>query len=187
MCLHPAIVTTDYVGDSGKFIEAHRLINGKLKCKGKILVFSQFTSVLDKFGEELKAENIEFYKLTGNTSAMERIELVNRFNHRRDVNVFLISLKAGGTGLNLTGANLVIHFDPWWNPAVESQATDRAYRIGQKRQVEVVKLIAKDTIEEKIILMQEEKQELIGNILSGEGISKNNLNKNIVEDIIKNL
>ena len=151
------------------------------------LIFSQFTTVLDLFGEELREKDIPFYTLTGATSSKERINLVNKFNKENDVKVFLISLKAGGTGLNLTSANLVIHFDPWWNPAVESQATDRAYRIGQRRQVQVVKLIAKESIEEKIIALQEEKQELIENILSSEDISKNIINKEVIEDIFNNL
>lgn len=94
--------------------------------------------------------------------------MVNDFNSNNAIKVFLISLKAGGTGLNLTSANLVIHFDPWWNPAVENQATDRAHRIGQKNVVEVIKLVAKGTIEEKIILLQEDKKELIDNVITGE-------------------
>ena len=187
LCLHPAMVIDDFIGNSGKFIAVHKLVSDNLKKKGKTLIFSQFTTVLDLFGEELREKDIPFYTLTGATSSKERINLVNKFNKENDVKVFLISLKAGGTGLNLTSANLVIHFDPWWNPAVESQATDRAYRIGQRRQVQVVKLIAKESIEEKIIALQEEKQELIENILSSEDISKNIINKEVIEDIFNNL
>jgi SNF2 family DNA or RNA helicase len=106
--------------------------------------------------------------LSGKTNPKNRIKMVKDFNTNECVNVFLISLKAGGTGLNLTSANLVIHFDPWWNPAVEAQATDRAHRIGQRDVVEVIKLVSKGTIEEKIILLQEDKKQLIDSILTGE-------------------
>ena len=102
------------------------------------------------------------------TKAQERIKLVNDFNSKDDVSVFLISLKAGGTGLNLTSADMVIHFDPWWNPAIEDQATDRAHRFGQKSNVEVIKLIAKGTIEEKIIKLQDDKKEVIGEVMNGD-------------------
>ena len=113
--------------------------------KGRYLLFSQFTSVLDNIKKTLKENNIDYYYLDGATKAQERIKLVNDFNSKDDVSVFLISLKAGGTGLNLTSADMVIHFDPWWNPAIEDQATDRAHRFGQKNNVEVIKLIAKGT------------------------------------------
>ena len=98
--------------------------------------------------------------------------------------MFLISLKAGGTGLNLTSANLVIHFDPWWNPAVESQASDRAHRIGQKQEVEVIKLISKNTIEEKIISLQEDKKELIESVMSCDDISNTVINKKVIDELI---
>ena len=117
----------------------------------------------------VKSENkINYYYLDGSTKAQERIKLVNDFNSRNDVSVFLISLKAGGTGLNLTSADMVIHFDPWWNPAIEDQATDRAHRFGQKSNVEVIKLIAKGTIEEKIIKLQDDKKEVIGEVMNGD-------------------
>ena len=112
--------------------------------------------------------NIDYYYLDGATKAQERIKLVNDFNSKDDVSVFLISLKAGGTGLNLTSADMVIHFDPWWNPAIEDQATDRAHRFGQKSNVEVIKLIAKGTIEEKIIKLQDDKKEIIGEVMNGD-------------------
>ena len=116
----------------------------------------------------LKENKINYYYLDGATKAQERIKLVNDFNSKDDVSVFLISLKAGGTGLNLTSADMVIHFDPWWNPAIEDQATDRAHRFGQKSNVEVIKLIAKGTIEEKIIKLQDDKKEVIGEIMNGD-------------------
>lgn len=111
--------------------------------------------------------------------------MVNEFNEGEKAKVFLISLKAGGTGLNLTSANLVIHFDPWWNPAVESQAADRAHRIGQRNVVEVIKLVARGTIEEKIILLQEHKKELIDSIITGELTNSNMLNKLTREELIQ--
>ena len=112
------------------------------------------------------------------------MNLVNEFNKSENIKVFLISLKAGGTGLNLTSASLVIHFDPWWNPAVEDQATDRAHRIGQKNVVEVIKLIAKDTIEEKIVKLQDDKKELINNVINGEVMDGKVLNKLTDEEIL---
>lgn len=123
--------------------------------------------------------------MDGSTPSKERIKLVNEFNNSDNIKVFLISLKAGGTGLNLTSANLVIHFDPWWNPAVEDQATDRAHRIGQKNVVEVIKLIARGTIEGKIVELQENKKELIDNVITGELQNSNTLNKLSKEELLK--
>ena len=131
------------------------------------MVFSQFTSMLELLEQDLRREAISYYKITGATPKEKRVELVNAFNSDATP-VFLISLKAGGTGLNLTGADVVIHYDPWWNQAVQNQATDRAHRIGQTRVVSVYKLIAKDTIEEKIVKMQESKRDLADSILSGD-------------------
>ena len=123
---------------------------------------------MDSIKKTLNENKINYYYLDGSTKAQERIKLVNDFNSRNDVSVFLISLKAGGTGLNLTSADMVIHFDPWWNPAIEDQATDRAHRFGQKSNVEVIKLIAKGTIEEKIIKLQDDKKEVIGEVMNGD-------------------
>lgn len=168
ICLDPSLISEDYDGGSGKMDAAMELINEHINSGGKLLLFSQFTSALDKIGERLNKEKIKFFHLDGKTRPKDRIRMVKDFNLNRDVRVFLISLKAGGTGLNLTSANLVIHFDPWWNPAVEDQAADRAHRIGQQDIVEVIKLVAKGTIEEKIILLQEDKKELIDSILTHE-------------------
>ena len=131
--------------------------------------------------EELNKNNIKYFKLTGATKVEERIDLVNKFNEDKDIKVFLISLKAGGTGLNLTGADIVIHYDPWWNSSAENQATDRAYRIGQKNNVQVYKLITENSIEEKIYELQQKKSELIENMLDTETTFINKLSK---EDII---
>ena len=124
----------------------------------KVLLFSQFTSMLERLKQELVKEDISFYALDGSTPKLKRLELVESFN-KDETQVFCISLKAGGTGLNLTAADIVIHFDPWWNVAVQNQATDRAHRIGQQNVVTVYKLIAKGTIEEKIVSLQEKKKE----------------------------
>ncbi|MBL4935615.1 DEAD/DEAH box helicase [Clostridium sp. YIM B02515] len=166
LCLDPSLIIEDYEGGSGKLEMAIELIKDHIESEGKVLLFSQFTSVLDKLGESLKEEGIEFFYIDGKTKPKDRIQRVKDFNSSKDINVFLISLKAGGTGLNLTSANLVIHFDPWWNPAVEAQASDRAHRIGQKNLVEVIKLVARGTIEEKIVKLQEDKKELIDKVLT---------------------
>ena len=123
------------------------------------MLFSQFTSMLDRLEERFQQEKISFYKLTGSTSKEKRLQMVEQFN-KDDTTVFCISLKAGGTGLNLTAADIVIHYDPWWNLAVQNQATDRAHRIGQENVVTVYKLIAKGTIEENIVKLQEKKMAL---------------------------
>ena len=115
--------------------------------------------------KRLNELNIKYFLLTGSTKVDERIKLVEEFNKNEEIKIFLISLKAGGTGLNLTGADMVIHYDPWWNISTENQATDRAYRIGQKNNVQVYKLITKNSIEEKIYELQQKKSELIDNML----------------------
>lgn len=167
LTLDPAILIEGYTGGSGKIDVTVELVEKFIKEKHKILLFSQFTSVLDSIKKVLEAEGIEYFYLDGATKASERVQLVNEFNASDKVKIFLISLKAGGTGLNLTSADVVIHFDPWWNPAIEDQATDRAHRFGQKNVVEVIKLIAKGSIEEKIIKLQESKKEIINEIMSG--------------------
>ena len=149
-----------------------------------MLVFSQFTSMLELIEKDLTERGIPYYLITGATPKKKRLELVNDFNGN-EVPVFLISLKAGGTGLNLIGADVVIHYDPWWNAAAENQATDRAHRIGQKSKVSVFKLIVKDTIEEKILKMQEEKLNLADEILNGEGTSFFNLSKEELLDLLE--
>ena len=130
----------------------------------RLLIFSQFTTMLGHIGERLKQQGIPYFYLDGAVPALERINLVKKFNEG-NTSVFLISLKAGGTGLNLTGADMVIHFDPWWNPAVEDQATDRAYRLGQKNNVQVLKFITKNTVEEKIYKLQEKKKDMIDQMI----------------------
>ena len=166
ICCDPRLCCEGYNGDSGKLDACVELLRQATAGGHKVLLFSQFTSMLALIRERLEAEGIRYYVLQGSTPKEERARLVDAFN-RDDTPVFLISLKAGGVGLNLTGADMVIHYDPWWNLAVENQATDRAHRIGQKNPVQVVRLIARDTIEEKILQMQESKwllaEQVVGN------------------------
>lgn len=175
LCLDPSVAMEDYTGGSGKLEALVELLHKCIEEGHRILLFSQFTSVLKNIGKRLRVEEITFSYLDGAIASEKRMEIVKAFNEGES-SVFLISLKAGGTGLNLTSADVVIHFDPWWNPAVEEQATDRAHRIGQKNVVEVIKIIAKGTIEEKIISLQEEKKKLISELMgdelsSGEGFA----------------
>jgi SNF2 family DNA or RNA helicase len=148
----------------------------------RVLVFSQFTSMLALLREELAAQNIEFCYLDGSTK--DRAQVVEKFQRDPRIPVFLISLKAGGVGLNLTGADTVIHFDPWWNPAVEAQATDRAHRIGQKKVVTSYKLITRDTVEEKILGLQTRKRALISGMLGGEEQLTESLNWEEIQDLL---
>ena len=184
LALDPGILVDGYIGGSGKIDVTVDLINEFINNNHKILLFSQFTSVLDNIKTIFDAEGIEYFYLDGSTKASERVSLVNEFNNSNKVKVFLISLKAGGTGLNLTSADVVIHFDPWWNPAIEDQATDRAHRIGQKDIVEVIKLIGKDTIEENIIKLQEDKREIVNSVISDESLNINNISKLTNEEIL---
>ncbi|WP_422388179.1 SNF2-related protein [Clostridium baratii] len=185
LCLDPSLVVEDYVGKSSKINVVKELVSDAILNGKKVLLFSQFTSVLKKIEKDFNKEKVKYLYLDGATSAKDRIEKVKDFNENNDINVFLISLKAGGVGLNLTSASLVIHFDPWWNPAIEDQATDRAHRFGQKNNVEVIKLVAKDTIEEKIVLMQEDKKELIQSLMDGKAMDGKGLKRLSEEEIIK--
>ncbi|WP_422389179.1 SNF2-related protein [Clostridium baratii] len=185
LCLDPSLVVGDYVGKSSKINVVKELVSDAILNGKKVLLFSQFTSVLKKIEKDFNKEKVKYLYLDGSTSAKDRIEKVKEFNENNDINVFLMSLKAGGVGLNLTSASLVIHFDPWWNPAIEDQATDRAHRFGQKNNVEVIKLVAKDTIEEKIVLMQEDKKELIQSLMDGKAMDGKGLKRLSEEEIIK--
>ena len=170
ICCDPSLLLEGYEGGSAKREACLELIQNAMGGGHRMLVFSQFTSMLALLEEDLSREKIPFCKITGATPKEQRIRLVRDFNEG-DTPVFLISLKAGGTGLNLTGADVVIHYDPWWNVAAQNQATDRAHRIGQTRQVTVYRMIAKDTIEEKILALQEAKRDLADAVLSGESAS----------------
>lgn len=166
ICCHPGLFLADYNGESSKLNQCMQIIEDAVEAGHKILLFSGYTSMFDIIQKELKKREINYFKLTGSTKVNERIALVEEFNNNLEIKIFLISLKAGGTGLNLTGADMVIHYDPWWNSSSENQATDRAYRIGQKNNVQVYKLITTNSIEEKIYELQRKKSELIDNMLS---------------------
>ena len=170
ICCDPRLHYEDYKAGSAKLDTCMELVHGALDCGHRILLFSQFTGMLDIIGKRLAKEDIAFLKLTGASSKESRAKMVAQFQ-AGEVPVFLISLKAGGVGLNLTAADVVIHYDPWWNVAAQNQATDRAHRIGQQHTVTVYKLIAKDTIEERIMQMQESKRDLVNSVLGGDGIS----------------
>ena len=167
ICCEPSLCFENYNDTSAKLETCVELVKGAVDSGHKILLFSQFTSMLEIIASRLVSEDISFYTLTGDVPKEERIKLADAFNND-DTKVFLISLKAGSTGLNLTGADIVIHYDPWWNVAVQNQATDRAHRIGQLRKVNVYKLIAKNSIEEKILKLQEGKERLANQVVSDE-------------------
>jgi SNF2 family DNA or RNA helicase len=185
ICLDPSVIMDNYVGTSGKIEALIELLEQSIEEGHKILVFSQFTSVLKNIGKILKEKHFLFSYLDGKVSSLNRMKMVDEFNTGENT-VFLVSLKAGGTGLNLTSADIVIHFDPWWNPAVEDQATDRAHRIGQQNVVEVIKLISSGTIEEKIVELQDSKRELINKIL-GDDLSVGAFINTLKEDEILDL
>ena len=166
ICCHPSLFINNYKDGSSKLNQCIEIIEDAIKGDHKILLFSGYTSMFPFIQKELEKRNIKYFKLIGSTKVDERIELVEKFNNDPEVKIFLISLKAGGTGLNLTGADIVIHYDPWWNISTENQATDRAYRIGQKKNVQVYKLITKDSIEEKIYELQKKKEKLMDNMLN---------------------
>lgn len=164
ICCDPSSFLENYDGESGKISSLLELLDESISGGHRILIFSQFTSVLKNIAKSLSDNGIKYMYLDGSIKSEDRIDMVNRFN-KGEGEVFLISLKAGGTGLNLSSADIVIHFDPWWNPAVEDQATDRAHRIGQNKTVEVIKLVAMGTVEEKILRLQEVKREIAAGVV----------------------
>lgn len=166
ICCHPGLFIENYDGESSKLNQCMEIVKDAINGGHKILLFSGYSSMFTYLEKEFKKENIKYFKLTGQTKVEDRMDLVNEFNNNEEIKVFLISLKAGGTGLNLIGADMVIHYDPWWNLSAENQATDRTYRIGQKRNVQVYKLITKNSIEEKIYNLQERKAKLAEDMLS---------------------
>lgn len=181
ICCDPSLLYENYSGGSAKLEACIELVESAIDSGHKILLFSQFTTMLGLILQRLKQRKIRTFMLTGSTSKVARRDLVERFQ-KGEADVFLISLKAGGTGLNLTSADMVIHYDPWWNVAAQNQATDRAHRIGQENKVTVVKLIAHDSIEERILKLQNMKRELADKIISGENVSMASLTK---EDLLE--
>ncbi|MBP3656956.1 MAG: SNF2 helicase associated domain-containing protein [Clostridia bacterium] len=166
ICCDPRLCVEDYTGGSGKLDQCIELVREMNEGGHRMLLFSQFTTMLATLREALEREGFTVLELTGETGKRERMQLAKRFNEGEG-DVFLISLKAGGTGLNLTGADVVIHYDPWWNTAAQNQATDRAYRIGQTRGVQVISLIAAGTVEERILRLQQAKSALSDGVLEG--------------------
>lgn len=169
-CCNPRLVIEDSALSSSKLDAFEELVDELLDNKHKALVFSQFVGHLTLIRELLDKKKIPYHYLDGSTSVIKRKQAMNGFQ-AGDGDLFLISLKAGGTGLNLTAADYVIHMDPWWNPAVEDQASDRAHRMGQKRPVTVYRLVAKDTIEDKIVALHHQKRDLANSLLEGGELS----------------
>ena len=167
ICCDPHLCFDNYEGGSAKLDSCIELVQSAMDSGHKMLLFSQFTSMLGRIRNRLEENGIPYYMITGETSKEKRLQLVKAFNED-DVPIFLISLKAGGVGLNLTGADVVIHYDPWWNAAAQNQATDRAHRIGQTKKVTVYKIIVRHSVEEKILKLQETKRDLAEQVMSGE-------------------
>ena len=177
ICVHPQLYLDNYDGRSAKFDLLMELLEDYIATDHKVIIFSQFTSAFTLLEPLLNDKKYEYFLLTGKTSAEDRISMANRFNDKDDKHkVFLVSLKAGGTGLNLIGADIVIHLDPWWNYAVENQATDRAHRIGQKNVVQVIKMICENSIEQKVIELQRIKKEVAERIILSDEENYNNIN-----------
>ncbi|MGP1906535.1 DEAD/DEAH box helicase [Metabacillus sp. JX24] len=183
ICCHPSLFVDGYSGGSAKFDQLLNILEEAGHSGRRVLIFSQFTSMLDLIGRKLAVQGMPYFYLDGQTAMPERVELCSRFNAgERDL--FLISLKAGGTGLNLTGADTVVHFDTWWNPAVEEQAADRAHRMGQTNKVNVIKLITRGTIEEKMNELQDKKRQLIHDIVDNDGKRPFTLTEEDIRDLL---
>ncbi len=180
---HPELVESRYVDNVGKFEALIEMVEEIISEKHKVLIFSQFVKMLHIIRRHLDGNNIPYSYLDGTTK--DRETPVNEFQENDDIRIFLISLKAGGTGLNLTAADYVVHYDPWWNPAVEMQATDRAYRIGQTRKVFAYKLISKDSVEEKIVRLQNKKRDLVDSLITTEEAFFKSLSKEDILDLFE--
>lgn len=183
ICCAPDLCLEDYHGGSGKMDACLELMDNAISAGHRILVFSQFTQMLEKLIDAYKDRGSYLY-LSGKSTKEQRRQMVEQFQ-KGDVPVFFISLKAGGTGLNLTAADVVIHYDPWWNVAAQNQATDRTHRIGQKNVVTVLKLVARNTIEEKIIKLQEEKAKLAENIIEGDMTAQHRISREELMELLK--
>jgi len=184
ICCHPALFLENFRGESGKLMQLEEVL-ADLKAGGhRCLLFSQFTSMLAIIRRMLDREDYRYFYLDGSVNSRDRVTMADAFN-RGEEDLFLISLKAGGTGLNLTGADTVIHFDPWWNPAVEDQATDRAHRIGQDKVVNVLKFISLGTIEEKIYELQQKKKNLINEVIKPGETFLSHLNEKEIKEILE--
>ena len=166
ICITPSLFVENYESDSGKLTMLEQVVLNRIENGHRILIFSQFVKALEAVSEILNKNNIDYRVINGDTKAEDRVSLSNEFNTNRRIKIMLVSLKAGGNGLNLIGADTIIHLDPWWNVASQDQATDRAHRIGQERNVEVIKLICENSIEERVVEMQNKKKELSEKLIS---------------------
>ncbi|WVU50260.1 helicase-related protein [Fusobacterium nucleatum] len=184
ICIDPRLLYEDVSSSSSKINACIELIEKSIENNQKILLFSSFTTVLDLVAQECDNLSIPYFMLTGETNKVKRKEMVENFQNEA-VPLFLISLKAGGTGLNLTKASVVIHLDPWWNISAQNQATDRAHRIGQEDTVQVFNLITKNTIEEKILNLQSKKKELSDIFVENSKGSFSSLTKEQLLDLFK--
>jgi SNF2 family DNA or RNA helicase len=183
ICCHPRVFAENYHGGSGKLELLLEIMDQALGSNKKMLVFSQFTSMLAIIRESLEERGWPYFYLDGETPTKQRLDLAESFNQGTRP-IFLISLKAGGTGLNLTGADTVILYDLWWNPAVEDQAADRAHRIGQKNVVQVIRLITEGTIEEKMYQLQEKKRDLIDQVVQANNADLGSLSEQDVRELL---
>ena len=182
-CCDPRLIEPDIESFRSCKINAFReILYNCLEGGHRILVFSQFVKMLHLLKQELEGNSLPYCYLDGSTK--DRMAQVDRFQQDESVPVFLISLKAGGTGLNLTGADVIIHFDPWWNPAAEAQATDRAHRIGQEKKVTVYKFITVGTVEEKVLQLQKKKRKLLQNVFDESEAANLSLSLNEFRELI---
>lgn len=184
LCLHPGLFVEDYTGGSAKLEQLLEIVEECRAAGRRVLLFSQFTEMLGLIGRKLTEQGVDYFYLDGKTPGAERIQLCQRFNEgERDF--FLISLKAGGTGLNLTGADTVILYDLWWNPAVEEQATDRAHRIGQRNVVQIIRLVTQGTVEEKMYELQQKKKHLIEEVIQPGQEALSTLTEDEIREILR--
>ena len=184
-CCNPKLISSETAIPSSKLLVFSQLIEELIAGGHKVLVFSQFIGHLDIIRQYLDDKQITYQYLDGSTSSRQRKERVESFQSGKG-DLFLISLKAGGLGLNLTAADYVIHMDPWWNPAVEDQASDRAHRIGQTRPVTIYRLVCRHTIEEKIVQLHQEKRDLADSLLDGTDVSGRLSTQELIELIREN-
>ena len=184
ICVDPSLFIEDYEDGSGKMDYLFEMIDTYLDNHHRLVIFSQFVKALDIVEKYIHKKKLSYYKITGETKAQDRVDICESFNSSDEVPICLVSLKAGGTGLNLIGADTVIHLDPWWNESVTNQATDRTYRIGQKKNVNVVKLICEDSIEQNVLKLQAMKKDLIDKVISSSDASITSLTKEDIKYIL---
>ena len=185
ICIDPSLFIENYTSNSGKIDSLMEIVRNKIEDGHRILIFSQFVKALEIVIDKLNADNVKYSIITGDTKGEDRVVLANEFNANEEIKIMLVSLKAGGTGLNLIGADTVIHLDPWWNVAAQNQATDRAHRIGQKQNVEVIKLICDNSIEQRVVELQNKKKAIIEQLISENDKSITSLSMEDIKYILK--